>query len=210
MSETRELLLRWSQGDADALAELAQQDADWIETHVRQRLGPLLRRRADTQDIVQNTLLEVLRCGPRFVVSDRAHLRALLARMVENVLHVQVRHAQAGKRDVRREVLQAPPGDSGSVPVLDRQPDDGTRPSAAAAESETRSWMRLAIELLAPEERNVVLWREYEGLSFAEIGARLEIAEDAARMRFQRALPKLGRKLTELRQGRLDAALGPS
>lgn len=204
---TRELLLRWHQGDQDALAELVRQDATWIEDHVHRRLGPQLRQRADTQDIVQSTLLEVLRAAPRFVVSDRAHLRALLAKMVENALHVQVRHAQAARRDVRRE--QPVAATDGSVLLLDAQPATVTRPSLAAERSETRSWVRLGLELLDPEDRSVVYWREYDELSFGEIGQRLGIDENTARMRFHRALPKLAKKLQQLRQGQLDRALEP-
>src|SRR5688572_22130435 len=99
MSETRELLLRWHQGDREALLQLVQQDADWIAARVRRRLGPVLRRRADTQDMVQNTLLQVLHDGPRFVLSDRDQLRGLLACMVENVLRVEANHQRAQKRD---------------------------------------------------------------------------------------------------------------
>lgn len=203
MNPTRDLLLRWHDGDQDALAELVQREAPWIAALVRRRLGPTLRRRAETQDIVQNTLLHVLRDGPRFVVSDRDQLHGLLARMVENVLRVQAHHHQAQKRDVRREA--AP---DGSRTRLDLDlPADVTRPSEAAARNETRDWVRLAMELLEPEDRNVVLWREYHDLPFAEIAERLGVAEDAARMRYRRALPRLARKLALLREGQLGRLL---
>ena len=48
--------------------------------------------------------------------------------------------------------------------------------------SSRRAWVRLALEMLDPDDRNVVLWREYQDLSFAEIGARLQVGEDAARV----------------------------
>jgi RNA polymerase sigma-70 factor, ECF subfamily len=204
LDETRELLLRWHDGDQQALAELVRQEKDWISAHVSKRLGPTLRRRADTQDIVQSTLLEVLKDGPRFVVSDRNHLRGLLARMVENVLRGQANHHQAQKRDVRREVQ--PEIRSNSVLFLD-PPGDITRPSEAAERNETRDWVRLALELLDPGDRAVVLWRDYHDLPFAEIAERLAVEEDAARMRYRRALPKLAKKLELLRGGRLDSLL---
>ena len=109
MSETRTLLARWHQGDADALATLVEQDREWIERRVRGRLGALLRHRHDTQDIVQQTLVEVLRYGPRFLLNDRGHLRGLLARMVENTLRGRAAHEGAERRDVRREVGFAGP-----------------------------------------------------------------------------------------------------
>lgn len=205
MTETRTLLLRWYGGDAEALAALVQQDAGWIETHVRRRLGSLLRRRDDTQDIVQSTLVEVLRDGPRFVVSDRGHLRALLARMVENVLRGKASFHTADKRDVRRDVeLRAAPSET----LLDLDvPAGATPPERAAERSETREWVRLALEFLDPADRDSIVWRDYDELPFAEIGQRLGVAEDAARMRYRRALPKLARALAELRGGRVESLL---
>ncbi len=206
MTQTRDLLRRWHEGDQNALGELVAMDAQWIQDHVRRRLGPLLRRRTDTQDIVQHTLVEVLKTGPRFVVDDRNHLRALLARMVENVLRYHARHDQQQKRDVRREVPAAVPGASQSVLYL--QPTaNGPGPATQAAAAETRDWLRLALELLEPDDRDVIVWREYDELPFAEIAARQGIPEVNARMRFQRALPKLAKKLQQLQQGQLGEAL---
>ena len=62
--------------------------------------------------------------------------------------------------------------------------------------------MRLALELLEPEDRQVLLLRQWQELEFAAVGARMGLSEDAARMRFQRALPKLAKKLEALRSGR--------
>ncbi len=206
MSETRELLLRWRNGDSAALEALLREHLPWIERLVRERLGAQLRQRHDTQDIVQAALIEVLRDGPRFVLSDSEHLRALLSRLVENVLRVHVRHAQAERRDVRREVA-APPGDT--LVFLDRRPADMPTPSQAASADEARAWVRLALEMLDPEDRDVVLWREYQGQSFQEVAQRLSVSEDAARMRFNRALPKLAKKLEQLRAGHVTDALRP-
>ncbi|MEZ5964295.1 MAG: sigma-70 family RNA polymerase sigma factor [Planctomycetota bacterium] len=202
--DTRDLLLAWHKGDEAAFTALLREHTPWIEQTVRRRLGPALRKRVDTQDIVQNTLIEVLRGAPRFVLTDRQHLRGLLACMVENVLRVQADHDRAQKRDLRRE---ASPPSSGSILFLDAQPAAQATPSQAASSNELNDWVRLALELLEPDDRAVVAYREFEGLSFAEIGDRLEIGEDAARMRFNRALPKLARKMEALRQGKIGKLL---
>jgi RNA polymerase sigma-70 factor, ECF subfamily len=207
MSETRELLTRWHHGDADALATLVEQDRDWIERRVRARLGALLRQRHDTQDIVQQTLVEVLRYGPRFVLDDRNHLRGLLARIVENTLRGRAAHELAERRDLRRELPREAPRTGNDTEVLDLEPTAGSGPVTAAAAAETADWVRLAVELLDGDDRSVVLWRHYEELSYAEIGQRLGVSEDAVRMRHQRALPKLARCLERLQQGQVGSAL---
>jgi RNA polymerase sigma-70 factor (ECF subfamily) len=210
MDPLPELLRRWHAGDPDALGEIVRAEAGWIADLVHRRLGPLVRRRADTQDIVQHTLVEVLKAGPRFVVDDREHLRALLARMVENVLRWHARHGRQQKRDVRQEVgagwLAGMP--AASQTVLQLSPAaSAPGPATAASTAETRDWVRLALELLDPDDRDVIVFREYDGLSFAEIAPRLGLSEAHARVRFQRALPKLGAKLQQLQQGRLGDAL---
>jgi RNA polymerase sigma factor (sigma-70 family) len=207
MTHTAELLRRWAGGDRAAADALIAEHTPWIEAHVRQRLGDRLRARVDTQDIVQNTLLNLLQVMPRFVCHDREHLRSLLARMVENAICAQAHHATAARRDVRREVPAGCAGDTGSVLLLDARPASVTQPGVAAENNEMRAWLRLALELLEPEDRNTVFWREFEGASFADVAARLGVAEDAARMRFARALPKLAKKLAALRRGALGAAL---
>lgn len=201
VSATRDLLLRWHAGDQQAMADLVQQEAAFVERQVHERLGPLLRRQHDTQDIVQATLLQALRTAPKFLVSDRDQLRGLLARMVENALRVQANHQQRQKRDIRREQpLQQAAGDT----VLDLDPAATvTSPGAAAERTETREWVRLALELLDPGDREVIVLRDYDELSFVAIAERLGEAEDTVRMRHRRAMPKLARTLAQLREGKL-------
>ena len=56
-------------------------------------------------------------------------------------------------------------------------------------------------------DREVILLREWENHSFAEIGGQLGITEDAARMRFHRALARLAEKIQLLRGGRIEEVL---
>lgn len=193
---TRELLLRWHAGDGGAIEALLRRDLPWIRDFVSQRLGSLLRGRAETQDYVQDAMLEVLRYCPRFLTGDRIRFRALLARIIENRLRDAHDYHAAACRNPAREL--AP---SESVLDLDQPCRAPTEPGTAAERREQEAWVRLAIELLEPEDREVLLLREWQGLDFAAIGARLGIGVDAARFRFQRALPRLAAKLGELHAG---------
>ncbi|MBL8750787.1 MAG: sigma-70 family RNA polymerase sigma factor [Planctomycetes bacterium] len=201
MDATRELLLRWHGGDQQAMADLVQQEQAFVAEQVRRRLGPLLRRQHDTQDIVQQTMLHALRSAPRFLLSDRGHLRSLLVRMVENTLRSAASHQQRAKRDVRRE-RSMPAGDSGTVLDLDAAANV-TDPGASAAREDLRAWVRLALELLDVDDREVIERRDYHEESFAVIAEQCGEAEDTVRMRYRRALPKLAAAMTKLRQGRL-------
>ncbi|MBL9077307.1 MAG: sigma-70 family RNA polymerase sigma factor [Planctomycetes bacterium] len=194
------LLRAWHRGDTSALDRLVAREMSWLSGHVRRRLGPLLRARHDTQDIVQEALLGALRDGPRFVVDDRRRLRALLARIVENVIRREHERFTAGRRDLRRDV--ALPASDVVLDLTSRCPFP--RPSQAAAADEERAWIRLALELLDRDDRDVIVLREYRGLPFAAIAAEFASTEDAVRMQFSRALQRLGAALDRLRSGRLD------
>lgn len=196
--ETTDLLQRWHAGDARALEELLRRDLPWIEAFVRRRLGPLLRAKAETVDYVQDAVIEVLRYGPRFVCSDRERFRALLARIVENTLRDKHDWHRARRRAAEREA--ALPSES----VLDLD-GSAASPSRICAQREREQWIRLALELIDPDERQVILLREWEQLSFEEIGRRLGCSEEAARKRFTRALPSLVERVRDLQSGRVES-----
>ncbi|MBK8100670.1 MAG: sigma-70 family RNA polymerase sigma factor [Planctomycetes bacterium] len=204
--ETRLLLQRWHQGDRDAVDLLIRRDLPWIRDFVSARLGPLLRARGETQDYLQDAMLEVLTWCPRFLTADRQRFRALLARIIENRLRDAHDHHAAARRSPAVE--RALPNDS--VLDLDTPRRSVTAPEAAAERHERDAWVRLAVELLDPEDRRVVLLRQWQELEFEAIGRELGISTDAARFRFQRAMPRLLQKLVELRHGHDGGAASPS
>lgn len=196
-SETLDLLQRWQAGDRAALDALIQRDLPWIRARVHHRLGALLRARGETEDYVQEAMLEVLHYGPKFASESLHRFRALLARIIENMLRDRNDWYRAKRRTISRE--QPLPSDS--ILDLDRPDRSVTRPSVDAGRRETESLVRLALELLEPDDRKVLLLRQWDELSFPEIATRMGIAPDAVRMRFRRALPKLAQKVAALRLG---------
>jgi RNA polymerase sigma-70 factor (ECF subfamily) len=197
---TRSLLARLHGGDAAALRELLARDLPWIEAQVRRRLGAALRARAETMDFVQEAVVQALKHGPRFVVSDQEQFRALMVRIVENAVRKQHRFHGQQRRDAARQA----PLPSQSIVDL-----DGSRgsPSVVAARAEHRALVQLALELLDADDRDIVLLRHWDGLPFAEVGVRLGLSEDAARMRFQRALKRLALLVKRIHEGGVGAAL---
>lgn len=195
-TRTADLLLRWHGGDREALAELLREEGAWITAQVRRRLGPSLRRGGDTVDHVQDMLVEVLTYAPRFVVEDRNHFRGLLARILENNLRDKHDWLNARRRAAARE--QSLP--SGTVLQLGISQ---TSPSAHADRNEQHAYLRLAMELLDPDERQVVLLRQWEELPFRAVAERIGIGEEAARTRFRRAVQRLAELVSQLQRGEL-------
>lgn len=180
-----------------------ERELPFVRDYVSRRMGELLKTREEVDDLVQEAMVVALRYTPRFLVSDREKFRGLLCRITENVLRDSVEKHQAKKRDAGRE--REMPRET--LLHLDPSLSAPTRPSQAATRNEDRLWVRLAIDLLPPDERDLVLWHEYDGLSFEEIAERLGLTKAAARMRFTRALPRLAEKVQMLRRGELADAL---
>lgn len=194
-SDTETLLNRWQQGDREALGQLVDKNRGWIEGRVRRLLGPALRGKHDTQDIVQESLVDLVAYKPRVKVENGAQFAGLLQKIIGNV--IAGRHAwhTRDRRDMQRE-SRLP--DHSRI-ALDGSHKDVTRPDAAASRQEDRAMVRVALGLLSPEDRDVVLRRHFEGQAFAEIGAATGTSADGARKRFDRALPRLMEILAKLR-----------
>lgn len=201
-SETWLLLERLRGGDRDALEELLARDLEWIRGYVRRRLGPALRSRLESADIVQEAVVEFLRHGPPFLVSDQQQFRRLAARVVQNVIGHQYDWFTAQRRELQRER----PLPSEDILDLDARRGEGT-PSREADRREREACVRLGLELLEAQDREAILLREWKGHSLAEIGTQLGITEDAARMRYNRAVQRLARKVRQLRSGNLAESL---
>jgi len=203
-SQTLALLRRWHRGDREALNALLEQNLPFIRNYLRKRLGPALRRKGESMDFVQDAMVEFLRYGPRFELAGAAPFRALMVKIIENVLRDKHDWFTARRRDLHRER----PLPEGSV--LGLQPSLGsvTRPSEAAQHREEEGWIRLGLELLEPRDRDVIHLRIFAKASFKEIGDHFGLDQVAARARFLRALPRLARIVEDLRAGRLERALG--
>lgn len=200
--QTSDLLHRWHNGEREALDELVRRNLGWLRNHVRARLGPRLRAHGESHDFVQEAVVDVLTYGPRFAIADNGQFRALLSRIVENNLRDRHRWLARERRDLARNR----PLPTDTVLYLDPPVRSVTRPNQTAARTEQeqhQAWVRLAIELLEPQDRDILWMRTWDALSFEEIGEHLNVSANAARMRHRKALPRLARKVSDLMQGRI-------
>jgi len=202
-TETARVLRQWNDGDRAGLEALLDRHLPWIRSHVRKRLGPALRSKEESGDFVQDAVIQFLRYGPRMVVSSDGGFRALLMRIVENSLRNRHDWYTAQRRAMSRENPLLPD----TVLYLDPPRDNVRTPSQSVALHEDEAWVRLGIELLDAEDREVIVLRQWEEKPFAEIGELLGISDNAARMRYNRAVGRLADKVLDLRQGDLEAAL---
>ncbi|MEZ5966510.1 MAG: hypothetical protein R3F56_21925 [Planctomycetota bacterium] len=202
---TMDLLARWRARDMAALDALLRRDLDWIRRRVHAQVGPGLRAAGDTEDFVQDAAIELLKDGPRFVLSSRAQFRALLAQILANVLRAGHRRLHALKRDAGRN--QPLPSDT--VLDLDASCKQLARPEEAAALAEEREWLRLGVLLLDPDDQTVIDLH-WAGHTDEEIGECMGTNANAARMRRARATDRLARVVRKLKNGQLRDVLRPA
>ena len=202
---TRVLLESCHDGDASAVQALVLRDIEWVRSFVRRHLSDALRRLEDSQDVIQELMVTVVTAGPRFVVDSHDDFRRLVATLVLNRLRSQARKLRRNKRDPTRERGRGV-GDSvlylsAAAPVR-----CVSRPDEKAARAEEITLVRLARDLLDPEQRELVELRDQQ-LSWAQIGDLVGCEEEAARKRHGIAVQELTRLFVTIKAGRLREVL---
>lgn len=155
-----------------------------------------LRAKIGASDVVQETYLEAQRIFDRFAGRTPEELRAWLRAILLNKLATAARHYRGtAKRQLGREV----PIEAGSdAPGPADPPDPGRTASSVFVREERMGLLMAAIGRLPEDYRKVILWRQVEGLAFADMAGRLGRSEDAARKLWWRALQALQGELGDV------------
>jgi RNA polymerase sigma-70 factor, ECF subfamily len=191
---TLQLVRRAQAGDHAALQPLFDRYYDRVRRIVRLRLGGGLRSRLESADIVQETFLAALAGFDRFEVRSEASLLQWLAVLAENRIRDAADWHGAGKRDAGREVPLSLPGRSGTV-HLDPAAS-GMAPADGVAHDEQVEALEAAVAELPEPERELVVLRDYVGMSWEDVAARTgRVSAAAARMAHGKVLLSLGAKL---------------
>jgi RNA polymerase sigma-70 factor (subfamily 1) len=191
IEQTIDLVHRAHAGDREALNELFARYYERVRRIVRLRLGPALRARMGSDDILQEVFLEALRGFDRFEMRDEGSLINYLACIAEHRIRDAADFNRAAKRDAAREVPIAPPDASGQ---LDRDLSAaGLPPAEGASLAEQVARLEAAIEKLAPADRELILLHDYARATWPVIAQQTGRASpDAARMAHKEAVRRLG------------------
>ncbi|MEL6106986.1 MAG: sigma-70 family RNA polymerase sigma factor, partial [Planctomycetota bacterium] len=114
--------------------------------------------------------------------------------LIHNMGHVVQRHVLAAKRDVRREVSLDDVGltmEQSTARLAAVLADVGPTPSDNALRHEAGLVLADELESLPREYREVIVLRHLEGLSFSEVGDRMNRSAGASRMLWMRAIASL-------------------
>ena len=171
---------------------LAGLDGDWVHLRkqVRGMLGGRLASGADTEDVVQDVLLRVLRNTSSLRDGDR--FGSWLATMVRNAVADQLRAKQRHPIVAREQTEQADPA------LPQDEWDEEARRCLIAA-------LRPFVERLPAIYREVIILSELEDVPHAEIARRLSISVSGVKSRVQRGREQLRKMLNDCCAIALDA-----
>lgn len=193
-SETQELLKHAADGDASATGRLLDRHRAGLRRMVGARLDPLLQRRVDASDIVQEVMVEASRRLSDYLREPVLPFHLWLRQMArDRMIDAHRRHRQAARRSLDREQPLEPAGwlDRSTLELAVQLCDGERTPAAAALWNELHRRFVTALEALDDTDREVICMRHFEQLSNRDVAAALGLSEAAAGMRYLRALRRL-------------------
>ncbi len=175
-----ELLQRIQNGDRSAWDELYLRYRDRLLFSIRCRLGPELRRRLQSEDVLHSVVREALTDLQRFEPQDERALGRYLHVCVLNKIKKKGNFYGAQRR-------------AGDVPLSDtlmkRLPGAGPE---RYLDQDRYEALERAIERLPEAMREVVMLRSIHGLTNQEAAAEIGKTPEATTKIYQRAVARLG------------------
>ena len=189
--QTQRLITLAKDGDQSALDQLCKVYNERILRIIRMRMGPELRTKLQSMDLVQDAFISALRSLGNFTYRNEGDFLRWVSKIAENRLRDNLDKLHADKRDIRKEIpLNNKPSAQDSF-VATNEPVDSTTPSVIVSRREDLDKLERAMDKLKPEYREVITLTKIEGLSYKEAASRLGKGPDAVRMLLSRAMTAL-------------------
>jgi RNA polymerase sigma-70 factor (ECF subfamily) len=182
-------------GSRDALGDVLDGCREYLLHVATQELAPGVRSKVGASDLVQETLLEAHRDFAQFRGRTESELLGWLREILRhNLANAARRYLVTAKRRADREVSLTDhfPGE-GATGAASPAPS----PAAAAAAEEERAAVMRALARLPDGQRHVIQLRNFDGLPFDAIAARMGRTPEAARQLWARAVCRLQQELKD-------------
>ncbi|MBU0755319.1 MAG: RNA polymerase sigma factor [Planctomycetes bacterium] len=189
-----ESLIRLAQqGDPEALASLYRLYEHDLTAEVRRKLGPVLRSRMESVDLVQSLWADVLDDLKNFKDHGPGSFLAWLNTCLGHKIQEKGRFYKAAKRDVKRAV-RIRDGDTQSTGASLPAGDDPT-PSRVAMGYENLERLVRVLDTFNDLQRRILILRLRDEKEYEEIGALIGKSADATRKLCGRSLAELKKRL---------------
>jgi RNA polymerase sigma-70 factor (ECF subfamily) len=172
-----DLLTRAQGGDRQAFDELMAPYRSRLGSVVYFRLGALVRRQTEVEDVLQETFLRALQSIDRFEPKGKDSFFPWLRQIAEHVI------LEVASRQKRKSTVAL----NSSAPAE----DSATAPSRAMRREERFDRLQEALQSLSPDHKKVILLAKIERLPIKEIAVRMERSPDAVTNLLARALTSL-------------------
>ena len=188
-----ELLATAHAGDAAAVAQLVDQYRPYLLLIANEDLDEAIKTKAAASDVVQETMMHAQTGFTRFSGTTEAEFRGWLRSILKHDLSKTQRRYQTQKRNSKQEVNlqeQSAVGRSLVDPTL--------TPSSHAVSNEKTSLIATAFESLSTDHQQVIQLRNFDGLSFEEVGDQMNRSADASRKLWARAIDALRKSMESI------------
>ena len=189
------MILRAAEGNPSAIRGLLDRYRERLKRMVASRMDPRIAARFDPSDIVQDTLMQASNRLPQYFKQQTLPFYPWLRGLAwDRIVQLHRLHIKSQKRSVNRE-QPLWLNDQSASDLADRLAGSMSDPAEKAIREETRHRVRAALELLKPEDREILTLRYFEQLETGEIAAVLGIREGTVNTRHFRAIRRLQRLL---------------
>lgn len=191
---------RITSGSSNAsMAQLAEYQS-WLQLLARLEIDSRFQGKFSASDAVQQTLLEAWRGWHTFRGDSERERMAWLRQILAHQLAHLARHFDGTqKRDVGRERSLEQSLSQSSLRLEQMLAADVTSPSGEAMARERSLRLAEVLARLPADYREVIVLRNLQDLSHAEVAQRLNRSEAATRQLWLRALARLRSEADELR-----------
>jgi RNA polymerase sigma-70 factor (ECF subfamily) len=189
------LLTRAGGGAPEAVGALLETHRALLRQVVGYRMDRLMRSRVDESDVVQEASARVAARLDDYLARRPMPFHLWVRKTAQECLiELRRKHVEAGCRAAGNEV---PLPDRSSYLALNNLAARDPAASKLVRAEEAAALVRRALAALPDADREIILLRNYEGLSNAEAAAILDIDISAASKRYARALLKLRQLLND-------------
>lgn len=196
--QTETLLAMVAKNDKSAIGKLMNLHRSKLRRMVSVRMDRRLAARFDPSDVVQETLVTAIRQLPQYLAERPVSFYPWLRDIAMNrLIDLHRQHVLAHKRKVDREepIYGQPLPDESKIELARRLVDPGSSPSRRMEKRETQQQVKVALERLSPNDREVLVLKYMEELSAPEIAAILNVTERTVWRRHARAVEQISRAL---------------
>ncbi len=194
-TQTRRLFDRTRAGDSAAFDLLLARHRGYLRRIIEMRMDPQLRSRFDASDILQETQIEAHERLGEYLERRPMPFRLWLRKTAhQRLLRMRRAHVEAQKRAVNREV---PLPRRSSLELALRLLRTGTTPSGQLGRRELARRVRVAMGQLTEADREMLLMRNFEGLTIREVALILDLDPGTVSRLHGRALLRLERILVD-------------